>query len=84
MLSDHGEALGAIADAWMQEVKPLLAPVAKADTFLHLDRTIIAGRAQVKAMKQLLSLPDLDEKARKAILNHLGWRVPQLVEKAAE
>lgn len=81
---EHTEALGAIADAWIEDMKPLLTPVAKPEHFVHLDRTIIAGRAQVSAMKQLLSLPDLDEKARKALLNQMGWRVPQVVEKSPE
>ncbi len=81
---EHIEALGGIADAWIDEMQPLLSPGEKPDRFLHLDRTITAGRAQVNAMKQLLSLPELDEKARKAILNHLAWRVPQVVEKTPE
>ena len=81
---EHTEALGGIADAWIENMKPILAPDGKPDKFLHLDRTITAGRAQVEAMKQLLSLPELGEKARKAILNHLAWRVPQVVEKAPE
>ncbi len=78
------ETLGAIADSWMEEMRPILTPVERATKFLELDQTITAGRAQVNAMKQLLSLQDLDEKARKAILNHMGWRVPQVVEASPE
>jgi hypothetical protein len=81
---EHTAALGGIADAWIEDMKPYLAPSAKPDKFLHLDQTIAAGRAQVNAMKQLLLLPELDEKARKAILNHLAWRVPQVVETSPE
>ncbi len=81
---EHTAALGGIADTWIENMKPHLAPSGKRERFLHLDQTIAAGRAQVKAMKQLLLLPELGEKARKAILNHLAWRVPQVVETSPE
>ncbi len=74
----HG-ALESIADAWMQDLQPLLSPADKAHRFVHIDQAITAGRAQANAINRLLQLPDLDEKTRKALLNEMSWAVPGVV-----
>jgi hypothetical protein len=73
-----------IIDAWMRDLEPLLAPVEKPPHFLHIDEAVIAGRAQARALEQLLALPNLDEQARAAIIGASHWRVPQVVQKAGE
>ncbi len=78
--ASQAESLDAIADAWIDDLKPILTPVKEADRFLHLDRVITAGKAQAAAFEKLLGLPGLDEKARNAIMGDTAWGVPWIVE----
>ncbi len=79
----QAEALGGAFDAWLDEVRPHLAPAKKGD-LPRLDPTTAAGRAQVNLYKRILALADLDEKARQRVLGGESLLVPKLVEPGAE
>jgi hypothetical protein len=76
-------ALGGAFDAWLEEVRPHLAPAKEGD-LPRLDQTAAAGRAQVNLYKRILALPELGEKARQRILDGQSWWIPKLVTQGAE
>ena len=76
---DQVESLDSVIDVWMEDLAPLLEPREKHEQFLHIDEAITAGRAHANMLKELMSSPGLDDKAREAIRNELSWGVPQVV-----
>ena len=69
-----------IFDRWLQAVDPILEPVpAQTADLFRYPEAIIAGRAQVAAMKEVLASFPLDDGTRTKIRSYEGLVVPRLI-----
>ena len=83
-LEDAGVAKESpIFDRWLHAVDPILEPVsAQAADLFRYTEAIIAGRAQVAAMKEVLASFPLDDGTRSKIRSYGGLVVPRLIAPA--
>ena len=75
------QAQGYIFDAWMNDIATLLVPVpAKTAESFSLQQALLAGRAQIKAMKELITAMALSDEAAKRVREEGRFGVPRIAQ----
>ncbi|MCI0650350.1 MAG: RNA polymerase sigma factor [Planctomycetes bacterium] len=75
------QGAAAIFDEWFADVQGLLVPMAPDYLpYMLLDEAIVAGQAEVKALKALLAELAPEENVRKLVREHRGWMLPRVLK----